>query len=138
MGDQIDVAILETLVGSFGLGYGYGIYWGTLHLIERLRCDTTYEVVRRGAMEGAPGVRQWCLMLLGRRRELQDLPIFLARLSDTEALVVVEAIGGIRAMAQTHAIPETLPSVMVLVESPEHDIALRARKAVAEITRIER
>lgn len=131
--DQPSARLVQVLADSFGLGDGFGVYWSTLHLIERIRGEATYEVVGRCAKEGSPGVRQWCCLILGRRRELTDLPIFLALLHDPEPKVVIESLQAIRMLAQRHEIPEAAPPTAALLQSVHSDIVEAARDALAAL-----
>jgi hypothetical protein len=60
----------------------WGIYWGTLHLIERCMPGIALPIIQDRAIHGQAGSRWWCCFILGRRRDINDLPLFLALLND--------------------------------------------------------
>ncbi|HZC79916.1 MAG TPA: hypothetical protein VE258_19330, partial [Ktedonobacterales bacterium] len=128
---RFDTRAVGALVRSFGLGDGFETYWPTVHVIERFsHSEETYALIRAGTGDDAPGVRLWCCLLLGRRRDLRDLPLFIACLDDTEERVVVQALSSIRMLAQIHPVPAAIPSVVALVADPRPAVAAAARDAL--------
>jgi hypothetical protein len=128
---QFDARAVGALVRSFGLGDGFETYWATVHVIERFCArEETYALIYAGIGDDAPGVRKWSCLLLGRRRDQRDLPLFIACLSDAEERVVVQALSSIRMLAQTHPVPAAIPSVAALVADPRPAVAAAARRAL--------
>lgn len=130
IGSHFDPVVVEALVGSFGVGDGFEVYWSTVHLIEKFRNVSTYAVLRKEAIDGPAGVRKWCCLMLGRRRDPEDLPILLSCLHDSEPRVVHEALRAIRMIAQVHRIPEAIPQVQGLVDNPNASLATAAQDAL--------
>jgi hypothetical protein len=69
-GPAEEAVLVRVLADSFGLGGGMGIYWGTLHLIERCTPRIALPIIQDGAIHGLPGSRSWCSFILGRRRAI--------------------------------------------------------------------
>lgn len=134
-GDQAEPGLIERLVNSFGLGDGFEVYWSTVHLIERYRSPTTYSVIQRGALSGAPGVRKWCCLLLGRRREPEDLEMLLACLVADEPQVVCEALQAIEMIGQRHQIKEAAARVQTLIGDPRPGVSNAAAEALQTLRR---
>jgi hypothetical protein len=120
--EHADARIIKILANSFGLADGFGVFWGTLHLIERFGDDPdTYAVVQSCAKEGTPGVQEWCCFILGRRRDIADLPIFLALLQAPNSAVIVSALRSIEMLAQKHALPEAVAPVEAVLKTHQLD-----------------
>jgi hypothetical protein len=46
LSDRFDERAVRALVYSFGIGGGYGVYWSTLHAIERFHTnEQTYRII---------------------------------------------------------------------------------------------
>jgi hypothetical protein len=131
LGSHFDARAIRALVHAFELGDGFESYWTTVHVIERF-CDMEelYAVIHGAISEGAPGVRKWCCILLGRRCNPRDLPFLLARFGDAEERIVVEALSAIRILAQKHPVPTALPYVKPLLTDPRPAVARAALRVV--------
>lgn len=123
---------VASVLQSFGVGDGYGAYWTAVHFIERGGGDAIYPLVRDAVRTGAPGTRKWGCLLLARRRDPQNLQLFLGCLADPETEVVAEAVGGIRLLALANRIPasvaqDIVPRLRPLLSHPREAIAVEAR-----------
>jgi len=77
---DLEKRVVQTLCNSFGLDSGFGIYWGALHLIEQLNPILWGPIVQASAVAGGDSCRYWCCFILARRRDRDDLPIFVTLL----------------------------------------------------------
>jgi hypothetical protein len=61
--------------------------------------------------------------MLGRRRDLRDLPLLITLLGDAETGVVIQALSSIRMVAQTNTVTTAIPAVAGLVAGPRPAVA---------------
>src|SRR5579884_2422463 len=88
--------IIPPLLEVFGTGTGNGVFWGILHLVEAYPDkQELYPLIQRATRSTNPGTREWCCLLLGRRRNLADEPFLVERLQDPVAVVRQYALKGI-------------------------------------------
>ena len=114
------------MADSFGLGEGMGIYWGTLHLLERCTPSVAYPIIQDRVVHGPPGSRKWCAFILGRHRASEDVPLLLALLHDDLPEVQAQALRSLKMLSHAVPLQHILPSVYPLREHPDP----RMRKAV--------
>ena len=131
-GPAEEAELIRVLADSFGPGGGMGIYWGTLHLIKRCTPSIALPVIQDRTIHGLPGSRSWCCYILGRRRNIEDVPLFLARLNDDIAEVQAQALQSLVMLSQAVSLKNILPSVYPLLEHPD----TRVRKAAQRAARI--
>jgi hypothetical protein len=120
-----ETEVVRVLADSFGPGGGLGTFWGTLHLIERCTPSVALPIIQDRTLHGPPGSRSWCAFILGRRRNSEDLPLFLALLSDDTPGVQLQALKSLSMLSQAVPLQHILPSVYPLLEHPDP----RVRKA---------
>lgn len=120
-----EAKMVRVLADSFGLGGGMGVYWGTLHLIERCTPSIAYPVIRDRALQGFPGSRSWCCFILGRRRDSDDIPLVLTLVNDDVAEVQVQALHALVMLAQAVPLTHMRARVQPLLDHPD----VRVRKA---------
>jgi hypothetical protein len=130
---QLDCRIVAALINSFGSGDGFEVYWSTVHLIEAAQCVETYHLIERSIAIGSSGVRKWCCLLLGRKRNPVDLSLMIARLEDADAVVVHEALGAIRKIGYNYPVPEAIASVAALTAHPNPEIVSAAQETLTAI-----
>jgi hypothetical protein len=133
-GPAEEAELVRVLANSFRLGGGMGIYWGTLHLIERCTPSVALPVIQDRAVHGLAGSRSWCAFILGRRRHGEDLPIFLALLDDDMAEVQVQALKSLKMLSQTMALQHLIPSVYLLLEHPDPRVRKAAQGTIEAIS----
>jgi hypothetical protein len=124
---------VRVLADSFGMGGGMGIYWGTLHLIERCTPSIAVPIIQDMALHGQPGSRRWCCFLLGRRRDVDNLPLFLALLNDSQPEMQAQALQSLAMLAQVADLKHVRPSVSRYLEHPDADVRKAAQRAVETI-----
>jgi hypothetical protein len=132
-GPAEETELVRVLADSFGPGGGMGVYWGTLHLIERCTPGVAYPVIRDRALPGLPGSRSWCCFLLGRRRDVDDLPLFLTLMNDEVAAVQEQALRALVMLAQAVSLTHIRPSVQPLLDHPEAHVRKAAQRALEAI-----
>jgi len=133
MDGQHDCRIVAALINSFGPGDGFEMYWSTVHLIEAAQCAETYRLIERSLVTGASGVRKWCCLLLGRKRNPANLDLLIARLEDPDAVVVYEALRAILKIGCDHPISAARAPVAALTTHPNPEIVSAAQEALATI-----
>jgi hypothetical protein len=111
--------LISPLLQVFGVGDGNGVYWSLLHFIEKYpHREEIYPVIQQATRSANAGTRMWSCRLLGRRRQKEDEPFFLARLQDEEASVRQEALVGISMLAQRYDMKQLLSRVEPLLQDP--------------------
>jgi hypothetical protein len=128
-----EAEVVRVLADSFGLGGGMGIYWGTLHLIERCMPGIALPIIQDRAIHGQAGSRWWCCFILGRRRDINDLPLFLALLNDDHPEVQARALKSLAMLAQRTDLKDVRPSVSHYLEHPDAEVRKAAQRAVDSI-----
>ncbi len=121
------------MADSFGLGGGLGTYWGTLHLIERCTPSVALPIIQDRALHGLPGSRSWCAFILGRRRNSDDLPHFLALLNDDVPEVQIQALKSLKMLSQAVPLQHILPSVYRLLEHSDPRVKKAAQSTIEAI-----
>ena len=94
---DLDPSCIEPLLASFGYFDGYGVYWGTLHLLERFR-EKLDPYLLAALRHENKGTRIWATMMLMRRRNKAAIPDLIALLDDEVDYVrstAVDALGTI-------------------------------------------
>ena len=130
---RLDCRIVEALINSFGLGDGFEVYWSTVHLIEASQCAEAYHQIEHSLVTGSSGVRKWCCLLLGRKRDPAILGLLIERLADPDAVVVHETLGAIRKIGCDHPIPEARGPVAVLTTNANPEIVSAAQETLTAI-----
>jgi HEAT repeat len=128
-----EAEVVRVLADSFGLGGGMGVYWGTLHLIERCTPSIAYPVIRDRALHGLPGSRYWCSFILGRRRARDDLPLFLTLVNDDVPEVQAQALHALVMLAQAVSLTHVRASVQPLLDHPDAHVRTVAQRALDAI-----
>jgi hypothetical protein len=132
-GPTEEAELVRVLADSFGLGGGLGVYWGTLHLIERCTPSVTLPTIQDRAIHGLPGSRSWCGFILGRRRNSEDSPLFLALLNDDAPEVQAQALRSLKMLSQVVSLQHVLPNVHPLLEHPNPRLRKTAQSAIEAI-----
>jgi hypothetical protein len=128
-----EAEVFRVLADSFGLGGGMGVYWGTLHLIERCTPSIALAIIQDRTIYGQPGSRRWCCFILGRRRNIDNLPLFLALLNDSQSEVLAQALQSLVMLAQAADLKDVRPSVSPFLEHPDAEVRKAAQRAVETI-----
>lgn len=116
-----DPALLALLLASFGYGDGFGLYWATLHLLEKYPLDVLRPALREVVLHGKQGTRRWAAYMLGRIRDRDDVSILVKALLDSAEEVRYYALMALMMIGD----PSALPAMEMLL----HDPVLRVRKA---------
>jgi hypothetical protein len=132
-GPAEEAELVRVVADSFGPGGGMGVYWGTLHLIERCTPSIAYPVIRDRALHGLPGSRSWCCFILGRRRDSDDLPLFLTLVNDDVPEVQEQALRALVMLAQAVSLTHIRPSVQPLLDHPDARVRKAAQRALDAI-----
>jgi hypothetical protein len=132
-GPAEEAELVRVLADSFGLGGGMGIYWGALHLIERCTPSIALPIIQDRTIHGLPGSRSWCCFILGRRRAIEDVPLFLALLHDDIPEVQAQALHSLVMLSQAVPLKDILPSVYPLLEHPDTRVRKAAKRAIKAI-----
>jgi hypothetical protein len=132
--EPLDCRLVAAVIAAFGPGDGFEAYWSALHLIESAHCTETERLIRQGLTSDSVGTRNWCCLLVGRKRAPADVPLLLARLMDPETVVVAEALKALRMIACNHPIPDAAVSVSALTTHPDPQIARKAQETLLLIT----
>jgi HEAT repeat protein len=127
--------VISVLLSSFGTGDGFEAYWSTLHLIESFPDKhSLYFLIQKASSSPNPGTRKWCCLLLGRRRNIEDLPFLLDRLKDDIPAVRTEALlFGIGMLAQVYPVPQAIPLVNELLNDEDKLIRKYAGEVMAQL-----
>jgi HEAT repeat protein len=133
LGAAEEAAVVRVLADSFGLGGGMGVYWGTLHLIERCTPSVALPIIQDRAIHGLAGSRSWCAFILGRRRDSEDLPLFLALLNDDTPEVQAQALQSLKMLSQRESLQHVLPRVYPLLEHPDPRVRKAAQSTLEAI-----
>jgi hypothetical protein len=133
IGSAEEAELVRVLADSFGLGGGMGIYWGTLHLIERCTPSIAHPIIQDRALHGSAGSRKWCAFLLGRRRNGDDVPLWLALVHDDQPEVQVQALNALKMLSQAASLWHILPSVYPLLEGPDPQVGKAAQHTIEAI-----
>jgi hypothetical protein len=133
--EQFDEETVRILVSSFGLGDGFGVYWATLHVLEKIYQKPFYfSLIQQETKNPNPGTRKWCCLLLGRRRNKEDLPFLLDLLKDDVPEVRVSALlWGIDYIVEASPLPQAIPSVEALLDDPDEQIRKYARQTLIKL-----
>jgi hypothetical protein len=132
-GSAEEEKVVTILADSFGLGGGMGVYWGTLHLIEKRPSDVMYPIIQDRAVHGLPGTRYWCCFILGRRRNIDDLPLFLALLKDEIPDIRQQALDALVMLSQATSLQHALPQIQPLLGDADPEVRKAAQRALAAI-----
>jgi hypothetical protein len=132
-GPAEEAELVRVLADSFGPGGGLGVYWGTLHLIERCTPSIAYPVIRDRAVHGHRGSRYWCCFLLGRRRDVEDVPLLLTLVNDDVPEVQAQALHALVMLSQAMSLTHIRPSVQPLLGHPEARVRKAAQGALDAI-----
>lgn len=133
LGPAEETEVVRVLADSFGPDGGLGTNWGALHLIERCTPSVAIPIIQDRALHGLPGSRLWCAFILGRRRNSEDLPLFLALLNDDLPEVQIQALGSLVMLSQAVPLQHTLPSVYPLLEHPDPRVRKKAQSTIEAI-----
>lgn len=128
-----EAQVVRVLADSFGPDSGLGTFWGTLHLIERCTPSIAIPILQDRALHGLPGTRVWCAFILGRRRNSEDLPLFLTLLHDNVPEVQIQALSSLVMLSQAIPLQHALPSVYPLLEHPDPRVRKEAHSAIEAI-----
>jgi hypothetical protein len=133
--EQFNEETVRILASSFGLGDGFGMYWATVHVLEKMQKKSFfYPIIQQQTKSPNPGTRKWCCLLLGRRRNKEDLPFILDLLKGEFSEVRVSALlWGLDYMAEALSLPQAIPSVEALLYDPKEDVKKYARETLARL-----
>ncbi len=70
-----DPSLVMPLLASFGYGDGFGLYWATLHLLEKFPLAVLQPALREAVLNGHKGTRRWAAYMIGRLRDSNDVSI---------------------------------------------------------------
>lgn len=130
-GDLYD--IISSLLASFSIGDGYGVYWETLHILESLG-DVIYTFIYLSIENSInPGTRGWCCYLLGRRRNIIDLSYLLRCLKDSDHFVQKQALLAIYMLSQKNNVSDAISSIEALSLSDDLEIQSEAQNVLRDI-----
>jgi hypothetical protein len=118
--------LLVPLINSFGYGDGFGLYWTTLHILEKYPLDRLRPALLEAVQNGERGSRMWSVYMLGIQRNPIDVPVFLRALKDPEYDVRYYALMALGAIGTRDAVPA--------MEELLADPAAKVRKAAREYT----
>jgi hypothetical protein len=130
-----ETELVRVLAESFGPGSGQGTFWGALHLIERCTPSVALPVIQDRALHGLPGSRSWCAFILGRRRNSEDLPLFLALLEDDMPEVQAQALKSLEMLSQAVPLQHILPSVYPLLKHLDPRVRKAAQSTIGAVSR---
>lgn len=128
-----EARLVTALADSFGPGGGMGIFWGTLHLIERCTPNIAVPIIQDRAIHGAPGSRYWCCYILGRRRNEDDLPLFLTLLHDDVPVVQKQALDSLVMLSQRMSLKHIIPLIVPLTNHAISSVEKAAQGALDSI-----
>lgn len=120
-----DDRCISPLMQSLGYGTGYGLYWEVLHFLETFDHSTLRAHVIANLQNTNPGTRMWCVLILGRMRNHNDLSLVLPLLTDQEELVRLHAVSAVVMVAGEDA----KKHLSLLINDP----SLEVRKAISKL-----
>jgi len=121
--------IVPTLLDSFGVGDGFGVSWGTLHLIESFG-DGIYPYIHQGLQSINAGTRAWGCYLLGRRRDKADIPLLIHTLQDQNSEVVIKTLQALRMLAQNYSLHEVIEPIKKLIQDEHENVRYAAEETL--------
>ena len=128
--------IIPALLASFNISNGFGVFWGTLHFLEKFGDDLYPYVYRALQSSHNVGTRCWSCHLLGRRRNRNDVVYVINALADQHPVVRQEALLAIVMLAQTQHIPEAIDPVSRLINDPIEDVRYDAQDTLEALQNI--
>ena len=126
--------LITVLADSFGLGGGGGIYWESLHIIEKCTPHITYPIIQNRVLYGFPGSRYWCCFILGRRRNMEDLPLFLDLLQDNISEIQNQALHSLIMLSQEQSLSYIIPNIQPLTKHSDLSVRKTAQKALEQLS----
>lgn len=119
-----DTRFIKPLIQSFGYGEAYEGYWPVIHILEKYPADILRPALREAVETGESGTRMWCVYMLGRQRNLDDVSVLIAALQDPEYKVRYNALEALAMIGDLSA----KPAMEALLDDPVAEV----RKMVKE------
>lgn len=132
-----DPSLVMPLLVSFGYGDGFGLYWATLHLLEKFPLAVLQPALREAVLNGHKGTRRWAVYMIGRLRDSNDVSIMETALEDPadevryHALMALQMIGDPIALPAMEALLQD-DSPLVRRAAQKYTSQLRALKSAGE------
>jgi hypothetical protein len=117
-----DPRCLRPLIESFGYGQGFGIYWRTLHLIEKYDSQLVTKALTAALEHPNPGVRMWAVNILRRYRYEGAVASLAALLQDEAELVRAATVSALDAIVGEDIHP--------MLEQMQNDPSMEVRASV--------
>jgi hypothetical protein len=125
-GAERDTRFIKPLIRSFGYGEAYEGYWPVIHILEKYPADTLRPSLREAVEMGEPGARMWCAYMLGRHRNLEDVPVLIAALKDPKPKVRYNALKALAMIGDLAA----KPVMKALLNDPVEEVRKMARECI--------
>jgi hypothetical protein len=121
---QLTPSLISALIHSFGYGDAYGLYWATLHLLEKAPFHQLRPELHRALVTGERGARLWSAYMIGRQHDPQDVVPLISALGDADDEVRYNVVMAIKMIGDKRAKPH--------VEQLLNDSSPKVRKKAAE------
>jgi HEAT repeat protein len=82
-----DSRLIAPIIETFGPGEAYGVYWSTLHLLERFDWSDLIRELISAMTNPSAGVRYWSARMLGHARALSAADVLQVALHDESEIV---------------------------------------------------
>jgi HEAT repeat protein len=121
--------LIQALIHSFGYGDAYELYWSVIHLLERFPLELLHSQLREAIVVGERGARMWCVYMLGRQRNLDDLQVIISLLQDKEYRVQCNALLALSMLGDRSA----QPAMERLLADPHPEVRRAAAENIAAL-----
>ena len=121
-----DTRFIKPLIQSFGYGDAYGGYWPVIHILEKYPVDILRPALREAVERGEPGARMWCAYMLGRQRNLEDVPVLIAALKDSESKVRYNTLEALAMIGDLSA----KTAMEALLDDPIEEVRKMAKECI--------
>ena len=126
---ELDPALIQPLIASFGYGDAFGLYWATLHLLEDFPSEQLRPALCEAVQTGKPGARMWSAYMLGVQRDRHDIPVLVGALKDSMSEVRYYTLMALAMIGDSSA----TVAMESLLQDPDPKVRKAVRKYVDEL-----
>lgn len=105
LGELKDPKSIVPLIDSFGYGDGFGVYWTTLHTLEKFGYELLNPLLIDAIRKGEKGSRMWAAYMLGVSRCREAIDDLISLLKDDNELVRAKSALALGMIGDRWAIP---------------------------------
>jgi HEAT repeat protein len=123
-----DVSAVRPLIDSFGYGDGNGVYWTTLHILEKFANNDLLPQLRDAIRSGSPGSRMWASLMLGRAQDHAAITDLLKLLMDAHEHIRANAVLSLSMLGD----PSTRKAIEQLQQDPSEVVRDAVETALSD------